>query len=330
MLKFFSQCIFDSPTENLEKYFLSLSKQSISTLGQQVYTSGIQPAHEHPRHSTHLPVGWKRRVAAILCHTGTFLLGSHIGQAIVVGGLGIPLQANVSVFSPQDTPAVAGQPIVRGAFLFGDGIGPHFRAVALHDYRVVDGSGSEVSVVPAIVKDPFPVMMPMRRVHRDYHGTYVGHRLQEVLVIVLFQKRVSLQRGNLFGHTRGIRRIIVEMAGRNRPVVPRGVSPLPLGDDSRVAARQKLVGIGGSPSVAVAARKRIGSAGHELLDAQLEEFSGLNGKVRLEGGGGSKGPARSAVALVLDGGGDAVLPPIDEFGEMGDGVVIGSWIRIGE
>lgn len=68
----------------------------------------------------------------------------------------------------------------------------------------------------------------------------------------------------------------------------------------------------------------VGGAGDELLGAEVEQEAGLQGDVRLDGGGCGKGPAGAALPLVLDGGDHTGVPPVDgvrEVGHLNSGLV---------
>jgi len=100
--------------------------------------------------------------------------------------------------------------------------------------------------------------------------------------------------------------------------VVRRVAHLVLLDDAAFADHpvEGHVDGGALASARAAALVRVGHARNELLGGEVEERAGLDGDVRLEGGGGGEGPAGAAAALVLDGRDDALRAPVGGLGEV--------------
>jgi len=83
-----------------------------------------------------------------------------------------------------------------------------------------------------------------------------------------------------------------------------------------------LEGVGGEPSAAAMVVK-IARTVYELLLAQVSELAELQQVVGLEGAHRGEGPAAAAVALVLDGGHSAHVPPVPVGGQVLQLVLLG-------
>mmetsp|Transcript_18369 Transcript_18369/g.41911 ORF Transcript_18369/g.41911 Transcript_18369/m.41911 type:complete len:202 (+) Transcript_18369:529-1134(+) len=181
-----------------------------------------------------------------------------------------------------------------------------------------------------IVKDPATVEIPIVGRHGHHNGSEVRHGIHQVVVGVRRQggKPVDGDLGS-FHHTGVAVRStsvpelgdVLELAGPGVAVVG-GVPVLPLGDHPVLV--DVVVGHLAGRSIATPASAAvvvIGCAGDECLGAEDEEIS-LRGQcdVGFQGGRRRKGPAGTAVSLVLDGGSDRIFwvpPPIDGFGQIG-------------
>eukprot|EP00128_Syssomonas_multiformis_P016500 Colp12_sorted_trinity150504_noHs@2814 len=221
-------------------------------------------------------------------------IGVDTAALLLRGGA---VETDVALLTPGGRPGVADEPVALAILL----------AIANQNNSVVKVRGSLV----AAVEDTRLIRVPCTGIDGNGDGTNGGNGLHKSDVIVAGKLNIAGDGGGSLG--------VVDSALILSTVV-RGVAVLVLRQET-VASGNVIESELGSGSLALAgtaALAGVGGARGDLLDGEIEEETSVLGNVGLDHGSRCEGPARSATALVLDGGDDASLAPVNVLRELLD------------
>mmetsp|Transcript_27438 Transcript_27438/g.64546 ORF Transcript_27438/g.64546 Transcript_27438/m.64546 type:complete len:389 (+) Transcript_27438:181-1347(+) len=208
-------------------------------------------------------------------------MGRAVHAAVVL--VVLPLQADVAVLSPRRTPGVANGPVQL----------PIFLAVAHEPHSMID---VDVFGDVARVGDAGAVGVPAGGIHRDGERAVVHNRVHDIRKQIRLRLHPAGDGDHLIGggmelHLRAAVDVIAE-EGLVRDHILVGHAMLL--DVVHGELRCRAIAAAGAAAVL-----RVLGTGHQLLGGQNGQDAGVNGCVALHHTRRGKGPARSAVALIL-------------------------------